>query len=311
MEAEKCYQDLIGKERNIYEEATLYHQNRNDISTFIHFLKAPFTEGKTLKLNQAGNVVDEVSQKEYTVKNNVVSFVEQSKKNNDWERLNTQFLNYHKSLTVYELVNAMPLMNYIGLKSKFHQIKDAVIVDVGAGTGHTLASFFDFPETIQYYLLDPNLRLLHDQFLRVFPKLSRLKLNHIITQAERLPLVDQMADYVVNIDAIDHFENYPQFLKEAYRILKPGGKILVASHLDVREGKTSSISMFDKVFNHSFWERLTRRFYVRKYKVGSDDHTYHFSDTKEIEMNMEKVGFVIEIDELIKGNFMIVASKNM
>jgi ubiquinone/menaquinone biosynthesis C-methylase UbiE len=120
-----------------------------------------------------------------------------------------------------------------------------------------------------------------------------------------------MADYVVNIDAIDHFENYPQFSKEAYRILKPGGKILVASHLDVREGKTSSISMFDKVFNHSFWERLTRRFYVRKYKVGSDDHTYHFSDTKEIVMNMEKVGFVIEIDELIKGNFMIVASKNM
>lgn len=309
MEAEKLYLDLIGKERNVYELATLYHQNRNPVSTFVHLLKAPTGGGGALKMNEVGNVIDVATQREFVVDQNVVSFVEDRQKNSDWLRLNSQFLNYHKSLNIYEMINAMPLMNYIGLRSKFNQIKDAVIVDVGAGTGHSFVSFFDFPETIQYYLLDPNLRLLHDLFLRAFPKLSRLKINHIITKAEQLPLVDKMADYVINIDAIDHFENYPQFLKEAYRILKPGGKILVASHLDVHEGKTSSTPLFEKIFNPSFWERLTRRFYVKKNKVGNDDHTYHFSDTNEIRMNMEKVGFNIEIDELIKGNFLIVASK--
>ena len=63
-------------------------------------------------------------------------------------------------------------LHYNQLNQKQNPLKNIKVLDVGGGTGHTHCSFFQFPEEIEYYLLDPNLRLLHDQFLRLYPKLS-------------------------------------------------------------------------------------------------------------------------------------------
>ena len=43
-------------------------------------------------------------------------------------------------------------------------------------------------ETIDYFLVDPNIRLIHDQFIRLYPKLSYLKMSHIQANAEFLPI---------------------------------------------------------------------------------------------------------------------------
>ena len=93
-------------------------------------------------------------------------------------------------------------------------------MDVGGGTGHTLATFFEFPETIDYFLVDPNIRLIHDQFIRLYLKLSYLKMSHIQANAEFLPIKENSFDLVLNLSAIDHLDDYKKFISEAYRVLK-------------------------------------------------------------------------------------------
>lgn len=301
---EDRYYQLIDKERNIYELAELYPQNRKDINEYIHLLQGPVSheplqlEGKNLK-----------GEKLYTVQDNVVNFTSNDTTSDDWKKLNSQFLNYHKSLSVYTLLNSAPINNYISIQSEIGTLQNVKVLDVGGGTGHVHCSFFQYPETIEYYLLDPNLRLLHDQFIRLFPKLSYLKMGHILANAEFLPIKNNSFDVVINLSAIDHFDDYKKFISEAFRVLKPGGKFLVSSHLDIPQADEDTIKTKSKVFSSSFWERMSRYLYYKKHAVGSDDHTLHLEDGKPIEEALLESGFTIKKEEIFKRYFYFVAEK--
>ncbi len=300
----QLYFDLIDKERNIYELADLYPQNRREVSTYADILQDPKT-GNALKIEQ--NKL--VGNRTYLIEDNVPNFTDNDTNSQEWKRLNKQFLNYHKSLSVYTLLESTPIVNYLSLKTEIGLMKDAKVLDIGGGTGHTHCSFFQFPETIEYYLLDPNLRLLHDQFIRIYPKLSYLKMAHILANAEFLPIKDNSFDIVLNISAIDHFNDYKKFISEAYRVLKPGGTFLVYSHLEVPVAQEDATKLRSKLFSFSFWERVSRYLYYRKYAVGSDDHTLHLENEKPIEEALLNVGFSIKKQEVFKRHFYFVAKK--
>ena len=203
----------------------------------------------------------------------------------------------------------MPINNYVSLNSEIGLIKNARVLDVGGGTGHSFATFFQYPDTIEYYLLDPNLRLLHDQFIRLYPKLSYLKMGHLLGNAESLPIKDETFDVVINISAIDHLDDYKKFIREAYRVLRPGGKFLVTSHLDIPASKEDSTKAKTKMFSASFWERVSRYLYYRKHAVGTDDHTLHLEDEKPIESALIETGFKIKKQEVFKRYFYFVGEK--
>lgn len=303
-EYESTYLNQIDKERNIYELAELHQQNRKEVSEYIDLLKDPSSES-SLTLN--GNFI--AGSKKYPIHNNVINFTENAQTSEEWKKLNTQFLNYHKSLTVYTLINSMPINNYVSLKSEIGLLKNVKVLDVGGGTGHSFATFFQHPETIDYYLLDPNLRLLHDQFIRLYPKLSYLKMGHILGSAEQLPIKTESFDVVTSISMIDHLDNYKQFIAEAYRVLKQGGKFLVTSHLDVPPSAEDTTRSKSKLFSVSFWERLARYLFYKKHAVGSDDHTLHLENEIPIEKALLEVGFKIRKQEVFKRYFYFVAEK--
>ena len=298
------YYQLIDKERNIYELAELYPQNRKDVSEYLDLLQDP--------ISQTALTIDNdtlIGDNKYKIEDNVANFTSNDTNSAEWKRLNKQFLNYHKSLSVYTLLNSAPINNYLSMESEIGSLKNVKVLDVGGGTGHTHCSFFQFPESIEYYLLDPNLRLLHDQFIRLFPKLSYLKMAHILANAEYLPIKDNSFDVVINISAIDHLDDYKKFISEAYRVLKPGGKFLVSSHLDVPKSEEDRTQTKSKVFSSSFWERVSRYLFYKKYTVGSDDHTLHLEDGKPIEKALLEVGFTIKKEEIYKRYFYFVAEK--
>jgi len=299
------YLDLIEKEKNIYELAELYPQNRKSIHEYIDLLQDPKTS-ETVTLEETGIVS---SQNEYKVYDNIADFTDKSANSEQWATLNKQFLNYHKSLSTYTLLNSMPIINYLSLRSKIGLLKNIKVLDVGGGTGHSLCSFFQFPETIEYFLLDPNLRLLHDQFIRLFPKLSYLKMAHILANAEELPIKNNSFDMVLSISSIDHLSDYKKFIAEAYRVLKTGGTLFVSSHLDQPIPSESKTKLKSKIFSPSFWERVARYLYYRKHKVGSDDHTLHLKDEMPIEKELINAGFSIEEKEVFKRHFYFIAKK--
>ena len=298
------YYNLIDKERNIYELAELYPQNRKEVCTYIELLQDPKT-GAALKLEQnklLGN-------RTYLIVDNVPDFTDTGSSSAKWKKLNAQFLNYHKSLSVYTAVNSAPINNYLSLKTGVGLMKDVKVLDVGGGTGHTHCTFFQYPETIDYYLLDPNLRLLHDQFVRLYPKLSYLNMGHILANAEYLPIKANSFDIVLNISAVDHFNDYKKFISEAYRVLKPGGTFLISSHLDIPESKEDTTKISSKLFSSSLWERVARFLYYKKYAVGNDDHTLHLENEKPIGDALLSVGFSITKQEVFKRHFYFVAIK--
>lgn len=302
--SENTFLSLIDKERNIYELAELYHQNRCPVETFMDILQDPKT-GAEMKL------VDNklLGEKEYLIKDNVVYFKTDINISNDWKKQNTQFLNYHRSLSVYTMLNSTPIISYLAYKSGFGNVKNKRVLDIGGGTGHTLTSFFQYPETIDYYLLDPNLRLLHDQFIRIYPKLVFLKMKHLIAQGEYLPFKNNSFDLLLSISAIDHMEDYKKFILESYRVLSPGGKLLISSHLDVKAAKMDRTKSRSKIFSSSFWERVARYLYYRKHSVGNDDHTLHLENEMPIKNAMELAGFKIVGQEIFKRYFYLVGVK--
>ncbi|MCC6251288.1 MAG: class I SAM-dependent methyltransferase [Bacteroidia bacterium] len=311
MTPEQIYFDLIDKERNIYEPARLYDQNRESVKNYIDNMRAPGDNDAILTV-QDGSAKCAKNGKSYRIENEVLDFIEATAKrpeDKEWERLNTQFLNYHRSLSVYTLINSVPVANYLSLRSGMGDIKNKTVVDIGAGTGHVLCSFFQNPETIDYYLVDPNLRLLHDQFIRIYPKLTRLKIKHILAFAEQLPFKSEFADVVMSLSAIDHFKDYKAFFAEAYRILKPGGTIFISSHLDIPPDSKDATKTSQKLFSESFYERLARYLYYKRNKVGHDDHTYHFDSLEPFENGLKEKGFVIEKSEIFKRYFFVIAKK--
>lgn len=299
------YFDLIDVERNIYQLAELYPQNRREVESYLDILQDPST-GIDLHIENDKIIGDRA----YVIENNVPDFTIQSSNTDDWIRLNKQFLNYHKSLSPYTLINSAPIINYLSLKSGIGLIKGGKVLDVGGGTGHTYCSFFQYPETIEYFLLDPNLRLLHDQFLRIYPKLSFLKIGHILAHAESLPIKENSFDVVLSLSAIDHLDDYKRFISEAFRVLKPGGKFMIYSHLDVPPAKEDVTTTKAKLFSHSFWERASRYLYLKKYAVGEDDHTLHLDNEVPIKDCLLDTGFEIKDQEVFKRYFYFVAIKN-
>ena len=298
------FYELIDKERNIYEIAELYNQQRNDVSSYLDILVDPYSKDK-LTLN--GNIIS--GNFEYKIENNVPNFTKENINSNEWRILNKQFLNYHKSLSAYTIINSAPIINYLSMSSGLGSKKNLKVLDVGGGTGQTLATFFNFPETIDYFLVDPNIRLIHDQFIRLYPKLSYLKMSHIQANAEFLPIKDSSFDLVLNLSAIDHLDDYKKFISEAHRVLKPGGEFLIYSHLDVPPKEEERTKLKTKLFSQSFFERLARYRYFKKYAVGDDDHTLHLENERPIEEALLNEGFSITNKEIFKRYFYFIAEK--
>lgn len=303
-EASELFLKQIDKERNIYEPAQMFDQNRRTVESFMDILQDPIT-GEPLK--REGDQL--IGDRAYKIHKEVPIFNEVDPLSKEWQKQNAQFLKYNSALSTYTLVNSTPVINYVALRSEIGFLKQGKVLDVGGGTGQVYGSFFQFPEAIEYYLLDPNLTLLHDQFLRIYPKLAYLKMAHILSNAEQLPIKDSSFDTVVTFSAIDHFDDYQKFMNEAYRVLKPGGKLLVSSHLDIPVNTEDHTSTSSKLFSSSFWERVARYLYYRGFSVGEDDHMLHIESSDPMKEGMEKSGFSIEKHEEFKRYYYVVGVK--
>jgi len=304
------YFNLIDKQRNVYQNATLFKQNRNKVKNYINLLQCIKT-GEPLEISE-NRLTNKSHTTSYKVSDDIADFRDEVilEKDKKWVRLNKKFLNYHKSLTSYALMRNLPLTHYVSAQTALAHVKGKTIVDVGAGTGQSQCSFFRYPEENTYFLVDPNVRLLHDQFLRIYPQLLETKMNHILSHAEKMPFKDNSVDIVMSLASIDHFADYKAFIKEAHRILKKDGKLLIFSHLDVPlSGRIVTKLKTLKVSIPVLLEVIARKLYQISKRVSVDDHTLHFHDSKPMEEAMIKSGFVIDKKEAFMRYFYLLGKK--
>jgi ubiquinone/menaquinone biosynthesis C-methylase UbiE len=306
MDKKDIFYNMIGIERFIYQNADLFEQNRRSVNEYFENLCSANNKKEPLEFID-GILRERSTGKKIEIKDNVIDFTEKDQLSKEWARINKNFINFHKALTAQSIFTSTPIINYINQKTELGLLKNSKIIDVGGGTGQSLCSFFHFPETLEYYLVDPNLRLIHDQFLRIYPKLSYLKIAHILAYAEHLPFKNNFADLVISLSAIDHLNDYKEFIKESYRVLKPSGKVFIYSHLSNAGNKNHNNKR--KILSFSFFEQVLRFLYNRKNSIKNANYTYFFKDTHEIESALSETGFSVLNVETFKGYFYIIAQK--
>jgi SAM-dependent methyltransferase len=98
-----------------------------------------------------------------------------------------------------------------------YEIKQGMtLLDAGCGRGDFMIEFQKLGlETIGLDLVRSNLNNLE------------IKINKVNFETDRFPLPDNSVDIVFSKSVVEHLRNTENYLKEAYRVLRPGGKIIL------------------------------------------------------------------------------------
>ena len=120
-------------------------------------------------------------------------------------------------------------LRHIQIKSiKEIKIKDNLsILDIGCGTGYSLLKISEKTNNSILSGID-----ISEEMLKIAKtKTESIKKNKIILKkasAEKIPFESNFFDYIICTDALHHFINPQASFNEMSRILKKGGKIIIA-----------------------------------------------------------------------------------
>ena len=159
---------------------------------------------------------------------------------------------------VYDFV--LPKRKPVEFLQLLNAKKHDKILEIGAGTGR-IAKHYGF-NVRDLTLLDPAENMLK----RAMDLLPHAK--PIVGYSEKMDFPSNTFDKIVCYDSLHHWQNQLKGLKEAYRVLKPGGIILVL-----------------EVDQNNFWGRKVQLF-ERILKMNSLMHK-----PANLQLMLEKIGF--------------------
>ncbi|MCX6334780.1 MAG: class I SAM-dependent methyltransferase [Bacteroidia bacterium] len=80
--------------------------------------------------------------------------------------------------------------------------------------------------------------------------------HFLVDDAQNLTQIpSNSADVLLNIESAFHYPDKSAFLKEVYRVLKPGGQFLIADIVSTRKKREGLMKIWGKPMGHHFWNR--------------------------------------------------------
>ena len=172
--------------------------------------------------------------------------------------------------------------------------KNTKLVDVASGTGDIAKLFLKRVNYESYvYCVDENKNML-DLSKKKFKNKTNIK--WLCGNAEKLPFKNDHFNYYTISFGIRNIENINNALKEAHRVLKPGGRFLC---LEFSKVKNEILNRFYKIYSKSIPQ-------IGKFVVGkSEPYEYLISSIEEFHSQDEF------FEKIKKQNFMNISYRNL
>ena len=168
------------------------------------------------------------------------------------------------------------------------------LIDVACGTGDIAELFLKYVnESSQVTCVDPNRGMIS----KGKKKLSKSKnINWIISQAENIPLSDNLFDFYTISFGLRNTAKINDALSEAYRVLKPGGRFLCLEFSKIQN------TYFEKIYQN--YSKLIP--VLGSLIVGKKQPYEYLLKSIENFLNQEEL-----IDVMIKNNFQKCTYRNL
>ncbi len=110
------------------------------------------------------------------------------------------------------------------------------LLDVGGGTGRVSSAISEFVDEI----------IVADVSFGMLKETHRSSLKPVCGGSESLPFADNSFERVIMVDALHHVINHAESAREMFRVLKPGG-VLVIEEPDIRTFGVKLIALAEKL----------------------------------------------------------------
>lgn len=191
------------------------------------------------------------------------------------------------------LVNLERLLSNVGdmsLKRRAKMIIEELnpklgekIIDLGCGTGYYLFLLSNLYTNLDLYGFDNDQKAMQE----AEEILSSKNIKFVTGDLHKMPFEENSFNKVVMSEVLEHVENDQQVLKETFRILKPGGLLVVSIP---SKNFPFLWDPFNWILQHLFGMHINRGFWS-----GIWSGHLRLYDLKDLKKKFEMVGFKIEI----------------
>ena len=167
---------------------------------------------------------------------------------------------------------------------------DAKLVDVASGTGDVASRFYKFSRSCGYCpdvtAVDPNEAMLCEGKKKALNE--AVVLNYVQADAQMLPFADNVFDYYTISFGIRNVQDRHMALAEAYRVLKPGGKMVCLEFSKPVHGAMKALYKLHAAMIPMLGQVVTRNRDAYQYLIDSIEA---FPDQEEFVRQIMDAGF--------------------